>query len=47
LVVVVLGGFFVKLAGAPHLFQRTRSTGLQNSDQGPKKSFSTESADLM
>jgi hypothetical protein len=37
-------GFSAKPTGPPHLFCAASSKGLQNFDQRPKKSFSTESA---
>jgi hypothetical protein len=44
LVAVVFSGFSAKSAGPPHLFYTNGSKELQNLDQRPKKSFSTESA---
>jgi hypothetical protein len=42
---VVFSGFFVKPTGPPHLFYTAGSTGCKIEMSGPKKSFSTESAE--
>jgi hypothetical protein len=44
LAAVIFSGFSARLADPPHQFYPAGSMGLQNFEQGPKKSFSTQSA---